>query len=151
MPEGAGAALPIRADFRFFLAHRVRYVELDTQGIVFNAHYLTYFDTAIYEYLRSLLFDYHSHVKDRGEDFHTVKVVVEFHRPCRFDDELDVAVRVVKLGLSSLTFHLEVFLKGGEDVQASGQVIWVNAARQSNKSARLPTALVELVELREGS
>jgi acyl-CoA thioester hydrolase len=129
----------------------VRYAETDAQGIVFNAHYLTYFDTAIYEYFRSLPFDYQSHVKDRGEDFHTVKVVVEFHRPCRFDDELDVAVRVVKLGLSSLTFQLEVFLKGGEDVQASGQVIWVNADRQSNKSARLPTELVELVELREAS
>lgn len=40
--DGAVKHLPSRADFRFFLAHRVRYVELDTQGIAFNAHYLAW-------------------------------------------------------------------------------------------------------------
>jgi acyl-CoA thioester hydrolase len=137
-------------DFKFFYRFRVRYAETDAQGIVFNAHYLTYFDTAIYEYLRALPFDYHSHTRDRGQDFHTAKAAVEFHRPCRFDDELDVGVRVLRLGRSSLAFHLEVFLKDGEDPHASGQVVWVNADQESGTSAKLPGELVERIRLHEG-
>jgi acyl-CoA thioester hydrolase len=139
-----------RNDFKFCHRLRVRYAETDAQGIVFNAHYLTYFDTAIYEYLRALPYDYHTHVKERGQDFHTVKAVVEFHRPCRFDDEIDVGVRVPRLGRSSLTFHLEVLLKDGEDPHASGQVVWVNADQKSGTSAELPAELVERIELHEG-
>lgn len=37
---------PKRADFGFFFPIRVRYAEIDGQGVVFNAHYLTYYDTA---------------------------------------------------------------------------------------------------------
>jgi acyl-CoA thioester hydrolase len=139
-----------RNDFKFCHRLRVRYAETDAQGIVFNAHYLTYFDTAIYEYLRALPFDYHAHLRDHGQDFHTVKAVVEFHRPCRFDDEIDVGVRVLRLGRSSLTFHLEVLLKDGVDPHASGQVIWVNADQESGTSAKLPAELVERIKRHEG-
>ncbi len=137
-------------DFKFFHRFRVRYAETDAQGVVFNAHYLTYFDTAIYEYLRALSFDHHSHTKGRGQDFHTVKAAVEFHRPCHFDDELDVGVKAFRVGRSSLTFHLEVFLKDVEHPQASGQVIWVNADQESGTSAELPGELVERIRLCEG-
>ena len=45
---------PTRADFRFFHRLRVRWAEVDMQKIVFNAHYLMYFDTAISDYWRAL-------------------------------------------------------------------------------------------------
>jgi acyl-CoA thioester hydrolase len=139
-----------RNDFKFYYRLRVRYAEIDAQGIVFNAHYLTYFDTAIYEYLRALAFDYLSHVRERGHDFHTVKVVVEFQKPFRFDDKIEVGVRVLRLGGSSLTFQLELFLKDGKDPHASGLVIWVNADQESGKSAKLPDQLVERIKRHEG-
>ena len=44
--------------FNFYYSFRVRYSEVDAQGIVFNAHYLTYFDTAMTEYLRHIKYDY---------------------------------------------------------------------------------------------
>ena len=43
-----------REDFRFFFPFRVRYAEVDGQNVVFNAHYLTYFDTSITEYFRAM-------------------------------------------------------------------------------------------------
>lgn len=43
-----------RSDFRFFHRLRVRWAEVDMQKIVFNAHYLMYFDTAIADYWRAL-------------------------------------------------------------------------------------------------
>ena len=43
-----------RSDFRFFHRLRVRWAEVDMQKIVFNAHYLMYFDTAIADYWRAM-------------------------------------------------------------------------------------------------
>ena len=47
-----------RSDFRFFERLRVRWAEIDAQQIVFNGHYLTYFDTAIAGYWRALAMPY---------------------------------------------------------------------------------------------
>ena len=47
-----------RDDFRFFNRLRVRWAEVDLQKIVFNAHYLMYFDTAITDYWRALALPY---------------------------------------------------------------------------------------------
>ena len=81
-----------KSDFKFCFLFRVRYAETDAQGIVFFAHYLTYFDTAINEYLRDLPHNYIEHVKQTGTDFHVVKVTIEFYAPSHFDDEIEVSV-----------------------------------------------------------
>ena len=94
---------------------RVRYGECDLQGIVFNAHYLTYFDTTITEYFRALGYDQYADAKQTGEDFHVVKSVIEYKAPVRFDWELDVGARVARIGNSSLTFELAIFLKDGKE------------------------------------
>ena len=87
-----------RQDFRFFFPFRVRYSEVDGQSVVFNAHYLTYFDTAITEYFRWLGYDYAGEVKQSGVDFHTAKSLVEYKAPIRFDQEIEVGVRVGHIG-----------------------------------------------------
>jgi hypothetical protein len=52
-----------REQFWFFHPFRVRYSEIDGQGVVFNAHYLTYFDTTITEYFRALGYDQYADAK----------------------------------------------------------------------------------------
>ena len=47
-----------RKIYKFFHTLRVRYAEVDAQGIVFNSHYLTYFDCAITEYYRKIKYNY---------------------------------------------------------------------------------------------
>ena len=89
-----------RSDFSFFFPFRVRYAEVDGQMIVFNAHYLTYFDTAITEFFRVLPYDYQGQVERTGEDYHTVKTLVEYYAPIRFDDEIEVGVRTQRIGRS---------------------------------------------------
>ena len=138
-----------RNDFKFSFGFKVRYSETDMQGVVFNAHYLTYFDTAISEYVRWLGYDYQGHREELGQDFHAVHVELDFYSPCRFDDELDVCVGVSKLGKSSLTFQVEIFLKGRDELKTSGRVIWVNADQKEYKSRPLPLELVDLIKARE--
>ena len=55
--------------YKFFYTIRVRYAEVDAQGIVFNAHYLTYFDCAITEYYRKIKYNYVAEVKKTKKDF----------------------------------------------------------------------------------
>ncbi len=101
-----------RENFWFFHPFRVRYSEIDGQGVVFNAHYLTYFDTAITEYFRALGFDQYADAKASGIDFHVVKSLIEYKAPVRFDWELDVGARVARIGNSSLTFEMVIFSEG---------------------------------------
>jgi YbgC/YbaW family acyl-CoA thioester hydrolase len=84
----------LRKDFWFHYPFRVRYAEVDAQSVVFNAHYLTYFDTAITEYFRTIGYDYYGEVTRTGIDFHAVRSLVEYKAPIRFDEEIEVCVRV---------------------------------------------------------
>ena len=130
-----------RSQFNFYYSFRVRYSEVDAQGIVFNAHYLTYFDSAMTEYLRHINYNYVQEVEDRNEDFHTVKTLVEYKHPIKFDQIIDVCIKVKKIGRSSLTFYIEIHPNEKDFMLASGEVIWVNADQSTHKSAALPEVL----------
>lgn len=140
-----------RSDFAFAWPFRVRYSEVDGQKIVFNAHYLTYFDTAITEYFRALPYDYMGQVKRTGEDFHTVRTLVEYQQPVLFDEDIEVCVRTARLGRSSLTFLLEIHPQGGDDLRATGEVVWVNTDQETHKSAAVPGELVDKIAALEGA
>ena len=135
--------------FNFYYSFRVRYSEVDAQGIVFNAHYLTYFDTAMTEYLRHIKYDYVKEVKERNEDFHTVKTLVEYKAPIYFDQIIDVCLKVKKIGTSSLTFYIEVHPNKEDNMRVSGEVIWVNTNQETHSSAPLSKNIIKKIELLE--
>ena len=58
-----------RQQFRFVHSLRVRWAEVDKQNIVFNGHYLTYFDVAITEYWRCIGVPYPAIPERWGTDF----------------------------------------------------------------------------------
>src|SRR5260221_3012096 len=112
-----------REQFWFFFPFRVRYSEIDGQGVLFNAHYLTYFDTTITEYFRALGYDQYADSRTTGIDFHVVKSLIEYKAPV-FDWELEVGARVARIGNSSLVFELAIFLNGGTDALVTGEIVW---------------------------
>ena len=125
-----------RADFVCAPRLRVRWAEVDMQKIVFNAHYLTYIDTAIAEYWREIDLPYpHGYVERYGSDIFLRKATVEYLGPARYDDELTVCCRVAKLGRSSMTFHFEIYRAA--DVLISAELVYVNADA-SMKAVPLP-------------
>jgi acyl-CoA thioester hydrolase len=134
-----------RDQFNFFHELRVRYAEVDSQGIVFNAHYLTYFDTTITEYMRNIKYDYHTLVSKRGLDFHLVKSTVEYLKPIGFDELLEIGISAYRIGKSSLTWSLGIFKKGAPECLAKGEIVWVCSQVGTNKSHPLPEDLVRLL------
>lgn len=140
-----------RDDYTFSYRLRVRYSEIDGQGIVFNAHYLTYFDTAITEYFRWLPYDYKAETQRTGHDFHTVKTLVECAKPITFDEEVDVCVRAGRIGRSSIRLDVEIHGADNDDLRASGEVVWVYTNQATHKTTAVPEDLVELLMSREGA
>lgn len=134
-----------RDQFKFFHDLRVRYAEVDSQGIVFNAHYLTYFDTAITEYMRNINYDYHTLISKRGLDFHLVKSTVEYLKPIGFDEIIEIGVTAHKIGKSSITWVLAIFKNGGAECLAKGEIVWVCSQVDTNKSHPLPEDLAKLL------
>lgn len=134
-----------RDQFRFFHPFRVRYSEIDGQGVVFNAHYLTYYDTTVTEFFRALGYDQYADAQKTGMDFHVVKSVVEYKAPIRFDQEIEVGARVARIGNSSMVFELGIFLKGSDDLLATGEIVWVNTDQQTHRPVPIPAATRQLL------
>jgi acyl-CoA thioester hydrolase len=134
-----------RADFPFAFPFRIRYSEIDGQAIVFNAHYLTFFDTTITEFMRWLGYDYGGEVKRTGLDFHTVKTLVEYKAPIFFDEEIEVAIKAARIGRSSLAFALAIFGKEAGDLRATGEVVWVFTDQKTRQTVPVPDRLRGLI------
>ncbi len=128
-----------REEFRFTHRLRVRWAEVDRQGIVFNGHYLTYFDVGITEYYRALGYPYPDGLAEHGTDLYVRKAEVEYHASAEYDDEVDVCVRVERLGRSSFDFRVEIYR--ADQLLVGGKVIYVNADPVARKSAPLPDFL----------
>jgi YbgC/YbaW family acyl-CoA thioester hydrolase len=132
-----------RADFRFFHRLRVRWAEVDMQKIVFNAHYLMYFDTAMADYWRALALPYDTTMLALQGDIYVKKATVEFHASARVDDQLDVALQCTRIGSSSMLFTGAIFR--GDEHLISCELIYVFADPATQTSKPVPPALREVM------
>ena len=128
-----------RQDFRFFHPLRVRWAEVDMQKIVFNAHYLLYFDIAITDYWRALALPYSQAMDLLGGDLYVKKATLEYHASAHFDDRLDVALRITRLGNSSIVFSGGVFR--ADDLLVTCELIYVFADPATQTAKSVPPAL----------
>lgn len=98
---------------------RVRYSECDQQGVVFNGHYLFYYDVALNELWRDRVGAYHEMV-DAGYDLVVAEATIRFKSAARFDELLDISVPVQHLGTTSMIVHPE--FRVGDRLVADGEV-----------------------------
>jgi acyl-CoA thioester hydrolase len=133
-----------KQDFAFFHRLRVRWAEVDRQDIVFNGHYLTYFDLSMTEYLRALGFPYPSGLIEAGSDLFVVKATVEYKASARYDEEIDIHCRVARIGRSSIQFLFEIYRD--EELLVTGENIYVNADPQTKQTSSVPDILREAIK-----
>lgn len=123
--------------FHFKHSIRVRYSEIDGQKIVFNAHYLTYVDVATIEYFRHVVGPNFLQLAEEGYfDIALAKVSLEFKKPARLDDVIDVHCRIVRLGNSSMTF--EYLITRGEEELVRAESVQVSFDAKTGKSKPIP-------------
>jgi YbgC/YbaW family acyl-CoA thioester hydrolase len=132
-----------RKDFRFLEPLRVRWSEVDLQKIVFNGHYLMYFDTAVAGYWRALAMPYHDTMAQLNGDLFVRKATLEYLGSARYDEQLQVGVRCAHIGNSSMRFVAAVFR--GKDLLVHGELIYVFADPATQTSQPVPAALREVL------
>ena len=148
-----------RNEFRFAERLRVRWVEVDMQKIVFNGHYLMYFDTAVAEYWRFLALPYEEAMQLLDGDLYVKKATVEFHASAQMDDRLDIGLRCGRIGNSSMLFTGAIFR--GDELLITCELVYVFADPATQTSRPVPPAFrailtgyeagEPMVELRSGS
>lgn len=129
-------------DFRHRMPLRVRWAEVDRQGVVFNAHYLLYADVCVTEYWRAIGMRYPADFEPLGSDLYVRKATVDYRAAALYDDELEVCGRIARIGGSSLQFSVGMFRRGavGAPLVAVDLVyVYVDAA--TKKARRIDDAL----------
>jgi acyl-CoA thioester hydrolase len=106
---------------------RVRYSECDPQGVVFNAHFVTYFDIALTELWREAIGPY-GEMTATGTDMVVAEVRVRYHAPARFDDLLDIGVAPTRLGNTALSTRIEAHRHGELAVEGEMRHVFVDIA-----------------------
>lgn len=102
---------------------RVEFAETDTAGIVHFSNYLRYMEETEHEFLRSLGLTVHP-VRDATDvGFPRLSARCEFQRPLRFEDEVEITLRVARKGRSSLTYHF--LLESSGAPVARGEIVVV--------------------------
>lgn len=140
----------MKSDFKYFHKLRVRYAEIDGQGIVFNSHYLTYADVAVTEYFRFLGLDYKTLAQSGNMDIAVVKTTLDFKGSAYFDDMLDIGVRVSSLGTKSFIVDFEIFREDSADLIVGIQTVYVNYNVSQRSAHPLPEYFVDPVTRFEG-
>ena len=133
-----------RSDFRFFERLRVRWAEVDMQSIVFNGHYLMYFDTAVAGYWRALAMPYHETMAYLGGDLYARKASLEYNASARYDEQLEVGVRTQRIGNSSMVFACAVYR--GAQLLVAGELVYVFADPATQTSKPIPQEFRELLQ-----
>ena len=120
--------------------HRVRprYAEVDAQGVVFNAHWLTYFDEACTRWFETMGFD-PKEAFFRDFDVMLVKAVLEWEGPAGFDDVVDIAVGTARLGNASFDVRYTATVE--QRVVCVGTVTYVSVKPGTHESTPIPDLL----------
>lgn len=130
--------IAIRADYGFFLPITTRWMDNDLYGHVNNVTYYSYFDTVANTYL----------IDVGGLDIHrgdTMGFVVSsqcnYHQAIAYPEKIEGALRVNRLGNSSVEYGIGIFRLGEDSACATGTFTHVFVNRNSQRPTPIPEPL----------
>ena len=115
---------------------RVRYAETDKMGVVYYANYFVWFEVARAELLRSLGWSYRE-MENEGVALPVIEAQCAYHKPAKYDDELDVKAEGEMLSPVRMQFTYEVVRRGDTAPTASGRTVHA-AVDLNGRPCRLP-------------
>lgn len=118
---------------------RVYYEDTDAAGVVYYANYLKFMERARTEWLRAAGFEQTQLAGDHGVAFVVNSLALEYLKPGRFNDSLQVTVELIKVGAGHIELAQRV-LRGNE-VLATGAVKVVCVALRTMLPVRIPKPL----------
>jgi acyl-CoA thioester hydrolase len=135
-----------KAPFKYSAFTRVGFSDTDAQGIVYYGRYLPYFDLARVEYHRHLgllkLETDHEFVM-RASD-------IEYLAPARFDDLLEVFIRVSRVGRTSATYEMAAYRVEDDELMVTAHQTLVLVDLDARKAAPITDVFREKIRAFEG-
>lgn len=132
-----------RADYHHFQPITTRWHDNDLYGHVNNVVYYSYFDSAVNAYL----------IERGGLDIHNGEVVgfvvsssCDYFASIAFPDQIEVGLRVGRLGNSSVQYELAIFKRGEDEASAAGRFVHVFVERATNRPTPIPARLRAALE-----
>ena len=124
-------------EFEFFESITLRYADNDANGHVNNAHYYSFFDTAVEGYL---------HNRGLRQVLAAEIATPVVASACRYFEEIaypatiNVGVRVDHIGNTSMTYLVAIFVNREKTARAQGTFTTVATARATGRPVDVPTA-----------
>jgi YbgC/YbaW family acyl-CoA thioester hydrolase len=126
---------------------RIEFSDTDLAGIVHFSRFFVFMETAEHQFLNALGTSVHAIVDGRRVGWPRLEASCEFLRSVRFEDELDIVLRVARKGTKSMTYTVE-FLHRGEAV-ARGRIASVCCVLEEGEPPRsipIPEELASRIE-----
>lgn len=106
---------------------RVRYVEVDQSGFVYNGNYATYYEVGRSEALREMGYTYKKMEEDDGIVMPLINQFSRFYKPAIYDDLLTIVTRIPKLPTTRIRFEYEIFNEKGEKLnEGYNELVFLN-------------------------
>jgi acyl-CoA thioester hydrolase len=134
--------------FKLSARTRVGFSDTDAQGIVYYGRYLPYFDLARVEYLRRLEL-LRSDVLT-GYEFVMRACTIEYFAPAVFDDEIDVYIRLARLGRTSETYECAAYRIPDDVLMVTASLTLVLVDLEERRAVPIPDVYRERVRAFEG-
>ncbi|NND01846.1 MAG: acyl-CoA thioesterase [Acidimicrobiia bacterium] len=126
---------------------KIRFSDIDSQGIVFNGNYLTYYDDAITDlFLAAGLTAAAMH--NDGYDVVTAHASVDFKATASLFEEMEIGARVGKFGNTSLTFELESHV--ADRVTTTASIIYVTVDAETFRPIAVPQSFKDAMQAIHG-
>lgn len=130
--------MPLTEPFRF--RARIRFIDTDASGRIHYTAMFRYFESAEIEFIRLLDLGY----LEQEFAFPRVHVECDFRLALQYDDVIEVEVRLMQVGSSSVQYGFRTYQ--GERIAATGLVVVVCMNRQTQRATPLPDAIRSKLE-----
>jgi len=125
---------------------RVRFNEVDHQGIVFNGNYLIYADIGVTELFRAMGGGQPGQFfAQYGSDIVVVNAELDYHASAELDELITVAARVARFGRRSFTIHVAIFR---EDERLTDMAL-TYAHVEADRSRAIPLPALFIADVRD--
>jgi len=130
--------------FTFDFPLRVYFEDTDAGGVVYHAQYVKFLERARTEWLRYLGFTNSDLERKHKMLFIVSEIAVEFLKPARLDDSVNISVSIEALGRVRVTFHQEI--RRGDDTLAKARVVVASVSADAFKPMEIPPELRKKME-----
>jgi len=139
----------MKPPFKFSARTRVGFSDTDAQGIVYYGRYFPYIDLARVEYHRKLGL-LGIEIGEPGVEFVTRACTIEYEAPAVFDDELEVFIRVARIGRTSATYEAAVYRARDDVLMVTATQTLVLVDLDQRRPSAIPASFRETIAAFEG-